>query len=46
MVVLRLGFWGWSLEFWCWSSADGVGACGAGPSGFVWAGALYRNVEE
>ena len=49
MVVWGLGFWGWGLilGFWGWGfQLMGFGACGVGPSGFFWVGALYINIKE
>ena len=37
-----LGFWGWGLGL----GLMGFEACGVGPAGFFWVGALYINIEE
>ena len=42
MVVWGLGFWGWGLGL----GLMGFEACGVGPAGFFWVGALYINIEE
>ena len=42
-------FWGWGLilGFWDWGfQLMGFGACGMGPSGFFWVGALYINLGK
>ena len=49
MVVWGFGFWGWGLllGFWGWGfQLMGFGACGVGPSGFFWFGALSINIKE
>ena len=49
LIYGGLGFWGWGLilGFGGWGfQLMGFGACGVGPSGFFWVGALYTNIQE
>ena len=40
LIYGGLGFWGWGFQL------MGFGACGVGPSGFFWVGALLKIKEK